>query len=150
MARSPGQIMTQEPECRTCAIAQQLAADDQQDRSAYVSVDVDEDVVVISGPQLAGLVVVPRRHISGLDELPDPDRAHVLAALRRATRSVLERNPGSATTVVVTTDAPASEGHACFHVAPAAPGYPPGVTSSPGVARPRTSPAWGPSRIRPG
>ena len=97
---------------------------------AYVAEDVDEDVVVISGPGLDGLVVVPRQHIGGLEELPVSRRAHVLAALRRATWSVLERNPGTATKVVEMTDPPASEGHACFHVLPSGSDNP--VRSAPG------------------
>jgi len=84
----------------------------------FVAEDVDEDVVVFSGPELDGLVVVPRQHVGGLEELPDLRRARVLAALRRATRSVRERNPGSVTRVVVMTDPPASEGHVSFHVLP--------------------------------
>jgi len=86
--------------------------------AAYVAEDIAEDIVVISCPGLDGLVVVPRQHIGGLEELSALRRAHVLAAIRRATRSVLERNPGSETRVVVMTDPPASEGHACFHVLP--------------------------------
>ena len=75
--------------------------------------DVDQDVVVISGPELEGLLVVPRQHIGGLDQLSAPDRGRLLAALRRAARLVQERNPGSATKVVVMTVPPASEGHVC-------------------------------------
>lgn len=107
-----------EGECRCCAIAQWVAGSGARSVAAYVAEDVDEDVVVISGPGLDGLVVVPRQHIGGLEELPVPRRARVLAALQRATRSVLERNPGTATRVVEMTDPPASEGHACFHVQP--------------------------------
>lgn len=119
LSRYTDRDMTQEGECRTCAMVQRLMDDDPRGRSASVSVDIDQDVLVISGPELQGLVVVPRHHVGSLDELSDPDRARVLAALRHATRSVLERNSGSATTVVATTDPPASEGHVCFRVQPA-------------------------------
>src|SRR5271157_2694552 len=120
LSRFPEQRMTQEAECRTCAVAQRLADHHPGSHPTYVSEYIDEDVVVISGLELDGLVVVPRQHVGGLDELSDLGRAHVLAALRRATRSVLKRDSGSATTVVMITDAPASEGHACFQVLPAA------------------------------
>ena len=80
--------------------------------------DIDEDVVVLDEPDLQGLVVVPCRHVGGLEELSDRGRARLLAALRRATRTVLEANPGSEATIVAMTDPPASNGHACFHVLP--------------------------------
>ena len=105
--------VTQARECRTCTIARRLARHDPQRKSAA------EDAFVLSEPELDGLVVLPYQHVGGLDELSDRGRARVLAALRRATRSVLERNPGSTTTTIsVMTDPPASEGHTCFHVLP--------------------------------
>jgi hypothetical protein len=118
LSRPPGQGITPTGDCHSCTIAQWAAGHSPRSVAAYVAEDVDEDVVVISGPEFDGLVVVPRQHIGGLEELSVLRRAHVLAALRRATRSVLERNPGSATRVVVMTDPPASEGHRCFHVLP--------------------------------
>jgi hypothetical protein len=120
LSRSPDRNMAPEAGCLTCAVAQRLVDHDLMSDSPYVPEHIDGDVIVISGPELDGLVVVPRQHVGGLDELSQLCRAHVLAALRRATRSVLERNTGSETTVVVITDPPASEGHACFQVLPAA------------------------------
>lgn len=106
-------------ECQSCAMAQLVAGRGTQNATAaHVAVDVDDDVVVMSGPELDGLVVVPLQHIGGLEELSDLPRAHVLAALRRATQWVLEANPGSVTRVVVMTGPPASQGHVCFHVLP--------------------------------
>lgn len=105
-------------ECRSCAIARWVAGQGTRPVAAYVAEAVDEEAVVISGPGLDGLVVVPRQHISGLEELPIPRRAHVLAALRRAIRSVRDRNPRSTSRVVVMTDPPASRGHVCFQVLP--------------------------------
>ncbi len=113
-----GQGVTLAGECRSCAMAQEVAGNSTGSTATYVAEDVDENVVVISGPEFEGLVVVPRQHISGLDELSVHGRAHLLAALRRATRSVLEMNPGTSTRVVVMTDPPGSEGHACFQVLP--------------------------------
>ena len=118
LSRLPGQGVTLAGECDSCAIAKWAAGEMTQSVAAYTAEDVDEDVVVISGPELVGLVVVPRQHVGGLEELSDLRRAHVLAALRRATRSVRDKNPGSVTRVVVMTGPPASEGHVCFHVLP--------------------------------
>ena len=103
--------------CGSCATAQRAA----DPRSRRPTEHVDEDVLVISGPELDGLVVVPRPHVRGLEELSIPRRASVLAALRLATRSVRKRNLWSAPTIVVRTDLPASEGHVCFQVLPWAP-----------------------------
>lgn len=87
----------------------------------YVTEEIDDDVVVIREPDLEGLVVVPRQHISGIDDMSTLGRAHLLAALRRVAQSVQERNPGSATRIVVMTEAPATKGHVCFHVMPGGP-----------------------------
>lgn len=106
------------PECRSCAIAQSVAGGGTSGEDSYVAVDIDPDAVVVRGPDFAGFLVVPRQHVSGLEKLPVPPRAHVLAALQRATRLVLERNPGLATRVVVLTDPPASEDHPCYNVLP--------------------------------
>jgi diadenosine tetraphosphate (Ap4A) HIT family hydrolase len=84
----------------------------------YVTELVDDDVVVLSNPELDGLLVLPRQHIGGIDGLSVLDRAHLLAALRRVARSVQERHPGPPTRIVVFTDPPATEGHVCFHVQP--------------------------------
>jgi hypothetical protein len=105
-------------ECRSCVIAQWLTRDGMRSVAPYVTEDVDE--VVISEPELDGLMVIPRRHIRGLEDLSVFGRAHLLAALRRVTQSVQEQNPGSYARIVVMTDAPATEDHVCFHVAPAA------------------------------
>ena len=113
-----GEASTSAGECRSCAISLWVAGKGSRSGDAYVTEDVNEIVVVLSGPEFDGLVVIPRRHISGLEELSVVHRAQVLAALQRATRSVQERNPGKATKVVVMTDPPASEGHACYQVLP--------------------------------
>jgi hypothetical protein len=126
----PGESNTLALECRSCAIAQRAAGHDTRSVTRYVTEDVDEDVVVISGPELDGLLVVPRQHIGGLEELSVPGRGHLLAALRRAAQLVQERNSGSATRVVVTTVPPVSEGHVCFRVAPSASEDPVGFSSA--------------------
>jgi hypothetical protein len=126
----PGDDITPALECRSCALAQWAAGHSTRSVTRYVTEDVDEDVVVISGPELDGLLVVPRQHIGGLEELSIPGRGHLLAALRRAAQLVQERNPGSATRVVVMTVPPASEGHVCFHVVPSASEDPVGFSSA--------------------
>jgi hypothetical protein len=105
-------------ECRSCALAQELAARGARGEPPYVAEDIDDDVLVISETDLDGLVVLPREHVGGLEELSVPRRAHVLAALRRATQSVRNQHPGSAGQVVVMTGPPASDGHVCFQVVP--------------------------------
>ena len=105
-------------ECRSCVIAGRATDDGTRSVAPYIAEEVNDDVVVMRDSELDGLVVVPRQHISGLEDLPVLDRAHLLAALRRVTQSVHERNPGSGTRIRVMTDPPASEDHVCFHVAP--------------------------------
>jgi hypothetical protein len=100
-------------DCDCCAMAQ-LATD--FGATGEVSEDVDRDVVVISGSGLEGVVVIPRQHIGGLEDLPAAHRAGVLATLRRVTQSLQERNPGTAARIVALTDSPASKGHVCFQV----------------------------------
>jgi hypothetical protein len=104
--------------CDACALTQRIADrkgghTDSDDPEA-----VDEDVVVLSPSGSVGLVVVPRHHVSGLEELPIPTRARVFAALRRVSVAIGEEYEGSAPSVVVTTDPPASTGHVCFQVVP--------------------------------
>jgi hypothetical protein len=103
--------------CSSCAIARS-ASQRTRPSAVYVAEAIDEEAVVVSRPGLNGLVVVPRQHISVLDELPGPRRAGLLAALRRATQSVRDQNPGLTSRVVVMTDPPASHGHVCFAVLP--------------------------------
>jgi hypothetical protein len=103
-------------ECRFCAIAQLVGDCGTPAIARYVEEDVDEDVVVVSRSGLDGLVVIPRRHVGGLEELAVAHRARVLAALRRVARSIQERNPGSAARVVEMTDPAESDGHISFRV----------------------------------
>jgi hypothetical protein len=110
--------------CRSCAIGQWVTGDGARHMAPYVTERIDDDVVVLSNPELDGLIVIPRQHIGGIDGLSVLDRAHLLAALRRVAQSVLERYPGPATRIVVFTDPPATEGHLCFHVKPGGPGDP--------------------------
>jgi hypothetical protein len=105
-------------QCEACAVARSGAACDLGSWLAGATVTVDTDVVVISGPRIAGQVIVPRQHIGGLEELPLPRRAQVLAAIRRAAAVVGTRELRSPTRVVVSTDSPASASHVCFHVLP--------------------------------
>jgi diadenosine tetraphosphate (Ap4A) HIT family hydrolase len=116
----PGEITTVALGCCSCAIAQWADGRGTLDKNRYAAEDINEGAVVISEPELDGLLVVPRRHISGLEELSVPARGHILAAIRRAAQTVQERNSGSATSVVVMTGLPASDGHLCFHVVPGA------------------------------
>jgi len=113
----PGQD-TLAGECPSCAFGQWVTGDRTRSVAPYVTEEIDDDVVAIREPDLEGLVVIPRQHISGINGLSVLGRANLLAALRRVAQSVQERNPGSATRILVMTDAPATEDHVCFHVTP--------------------------------
>jgi hypothetical protein len=104
--------------CDTCALTQLIADQETRRTDTYDAVAVDEDVVVLSSPGFLGLVVIPRHHVSGLWELPSPERARVLAALRRVSLSIGGEPDGSDPSIVVATDPPASKGHVCFQVVP--------------------------------
>jgi hypothetical protein len=116
--RLVGERIPVNPECRCCAIAESVIDNGTRTEDVYVAVDIDPNALVARMPDFDGLLVLPRQHVSGLEELSVPARAHVLAALQRATTLVVERNPGLATRVVVMTDPPASEDHACYLVLP--------------------------------
>jgi hypothetical protein len=105
-------------DCYCCVIAQ-LVTDFGTPRE--VSEVVDRDVVVISGSGVDGMVVIPRHHVGGLEDLASAHRARVLATLRRITQSLQKRNPGSAPRIVALTDLPSSKGHVCFQVVTEAP-----------------------------
>jgi hypothetical protein len=104
--------------CEACAVARSGAAGGVGAWLAGAMVTVDTDVVVISGPPIAGQLIVPRQHIGGLEELSLPRRAQVLAAIRRAAAAVGTGGPRSPARVVASTDSPASASHVCFHVLP--------------------------------
>jgi len=105
---------TRRGQCGSCATAQRAA----DRRTGRLADHVDDDVVVISGAEFKGFVVVPRLHVNGLEELSISCRANILAAVQRAARAVREENPWSTARIVVLTDLPASEGHMCIHVLP--------------------------------
>lgn len=106
----PVQSSSSRERCRSCGMAQPAAG--------RVDVDVDDDVVVMKGPDFKGFVVVPRLHVKGLEELSISCRANVLAAVQRAARAVREENPRSTAQIVVVTDLVRSEGHMCIRVLP--------------------------------
>jgi hypothetical protein len=117
-SRLAGEGSVSSEECRSCAISLEISNEGAGGSDHYVAEDIDENVVVVSSSLFAGLVVIPRLHAGGLEELSVVHRAEVLGALQRATRSVQERNPGMMTKVVVRTEPPAAEGHACYQVLP--------------------------------
>jgi hypothetical protein len=105
---------TPREQCSLCATARRAA----ELRTGRGAEYVDDDVVVISGAELEGLVVVPRLHVGGLEELSITSRANVLAAVQRAAVSVKEKSPWSTASVLALTDLPASQGHVCIQVLP--------------------------------
>ena len=104
--------------CEACAVARSGTAGGIGAWLAGATVTVGTDVVVISGPRIAGQLIVPRQHIGGLEELSLPRRGQVLAAISRAATAVGAAEPPSPPQVVVSTDSPASASHVCFHVLP--------------------------------
>lgn len=117
-SQHPGQSGTRAEQCPSCAIGLWAAERSERRAPPFVAEEVAENVVVLSGPELDGLAVLPFQHVGGLEQLSDLDRAHVLAALQRATRRVRDETPESAAKIVVMSDPPASEGHVCFQVLP--------------------------------
>jgi hypothetical protein len=114
----PDQHPSDAERCEACAVSRSGAAGGIGSWLAGATVTVGTDVVVITGPRIAGRLIVPRQHIGGLEELPLPRRAQVLAAIRRAAAAVGAGEPLSPPRVVVSTDSPASASHVCFLVLP--------------------------------
>lgn len=102
----PVQGSTREGYCESCTMVRTSADGD------------DDDVVLVSRPELPGVLVVSPWHVRTLEELSISHRANLLAAVQRATRSVTEKGPGPAPRIVALTDLTASEGHLCVHVMP--------------------------------
>jgi hypothetical protein len=96
--------------CEACAVARSGAAGGTGSWLEGATVTTGTDVVEI---------IVPREHVGGLEELPLPRRAQVLAAIRRAAAAVSTGEPPPPPQVVVSTDSPASASHVCFLVLPA-------------------------------
>lgn len=80
--------------------------------------DYGDAVFVLDGPHGDGFIVVPRRHVERIEELPVNSRARVLAAVRCVVNAVGEKTPWSAPRIVTVTGTPASEGHLSIHVQP--------------------------------
>jgi hypothetical protein len=65
LLRLLGQGSTPRGRCGSCTTAQRVADRPTRNVTDYF----DEDVVVITGPEVEGMVVVPRRHITGLEKV---------------------------------------------------------------------------------
>jgi diadenosine tetraphosphate (Ap4A) HIT family hydrolase len=104
--------------CLSCAIVQSVARRGTVEGTAYVVETTNEDAVVLSSPQLAGLVVIPRRCVSVLGQLAPVRQAHVLAAVRTAALLIRRRNQEPTSRIVALTDSTASAGHVSFQVLP--------------------------------
>jgi hypothetical protein len=103
--------------CRSCAIVRSVARQSPEETSFIVE-SANDGALVLRGPQLAGLVVVPRRCVSGLQELPVLGRGHVLAAVRLATLLVRGENVGSTSRIEVMRDPSAPASHVSYQVVP--------------------------------
>jgi hypothetical protein len=116
LLQPPAQDISPAEGCRSCAIVQWAATQSGIEGAAYVAETADEDAVVLSGSLFAGLVVIPRHCISGLEELPPLPRAHVLAAVRRATVLVGQKNRGTTSRIVALIDSSTPAGHVSFQI----------------------------------
>ena len=104
--------------CSTCAIVESVLSPRTFERAAYLVEAANEDALVLSSPQLAGLVVVPRQCISVLGELLPVRQAQVLAAVRSATLLIGLGNQEPTCRIVALTDSSASTGHVSYQVIP--------------------------------
>ena len=103
--------------CRSCAIIQSVARQSPEE-TAFIVESANDGAVVLRGPELAGLVVVPRRCVSGIQELPVIGRGHVLAAVRLATLLVRSENLGSTSRIEVVRNLSAPASHVSYQVVP--------------------------------
>ncbi len=103
--------------CRSCAIVRSVARQSPEETSFIVEC-ANDGALVLRGPQLAGLVVVPRRCVGSLHELPVPGRGHVLAAVRLAALLVRDQNVGSTSRIEVMRDLSAPTSHVSYQVVP--------------------------------
>jgi hypothetical protein len=101
--------------CRTCAIVRSVARQSPEE-TTFIVESTNDGAVVLRGPQLAGVVVVPRQCVSGLQDLPVLGRGHVLAAVRVATLLIREENLDSAGRIEVMRDMSSPSGHVSYQV----------------------------------
>jgi hypothetical protein len=104
--------------CRCCAILQSVANPNRGEGTPYVIEAANDQAVVLSGPELTGLLVLPRQCVGGIEELSPVHRAEVLAAVRLATRLVREGHLGADSRIVVMNDSTKAAGHVRFEVVP--------------------------------
>ena len=98
-----------EGHCESCTMVRASADSD------------DDDVVVVSRPDLPGVLVVAPWHVNRSSR---SCRSFIVQAFSQQsnvlTGSVTARSPGSAPRIVALTDLTASEGHLCLQVMPCA------------------------------
>ena len=103
--------------CEACELVRSESSRGTSTWLTGTTVVAQADVLVISGPGIAGQIVLPRDHVGSLEELAIPRRAQVLAAIRAATTTVAPKGSEPAR-VVASKDPPASASHLCFRVLP--------------------------------
>ena len=86
--------------CEACDVVRSGVPCDVGTSLAGAEATVDSDVVVIRGPHITGLLVIPCQHVGGLEELlPPARRPTCLRPIRRAVTAVAAgsalRPPGS-------------------------------------------------------
>jgi len=114
-SQMPSKGIVPDESCRSCAILRSVANGEE---TRYAIETANDQAVVLSGPELTGLLVLPKQCVGGIEELSPVHRAEVLAAVRLATRLVREGNLGLASRIVVMNDSTKAAGHVTFEVVP--------------------------------
>lgn len=114
----PRQGETTADACHSCAIVQLLAGQTPSEESAFTIEGANDGALVLRQPDVAGLVVVPRRCVTGLQELPVAGRGHVLAAVRMATLLVRSENLEGTSRIEVMRDSSTPACHVSYQVVP--------------------------------
>ena len=112
----PGEAFADE--CQSCAIVRSLAGPSPAEESTFIVEGDNDAALVLRQHDLAGLVVVTRRCVSGLQELPVVGRGHVLAAVRMATLLVRNEYLGCTSRIEVIRDASTPACHVSYRVVP--------------------------------
>jgi hypothetical protein len=104
--------------CRSCALLQSVARQSPEE-TAFIVEHANDAAVVLRGPQLSGLVVVPRQCVNTLQDLSVVGRGQVLAAVRVATLAVRTEILGSTSRIEVLRDDSATpDCHVSYQVVP--------------------------------
>ncbi len=110
-------VFLSDNQCTLCTAAKPSADLGESEPTSTVVAYVDDEIVALLDPGLAGILLAPRSHVTVLST--EPNRSAVfLAALQRVVAMMRTTYGSSGTTIKSTTDLPGASGHVCFHVVP--------------------------------